>query len=372
MKILITGDFVISKSYSTDNLSPEIISLFQNSDYNIVNLEAPVTSKGSKIIKTGPHLKANKESTQEILKALKVNLVTLANNHVLDYDQQGVLDTLSFYKENNIQTVGAGKNIEEAKKVFYIDSPEGKIGIINIAENEWSSATDTSAGANGMDLIDDVKQIQEAKKKSDFVFVIVHGGHEYYNLPSPRMQKQYRFYIDNGADIVVGHHTHCISGMETYKGKQIYYSLGNFLFTKTSIYDDWYKGIVLKIEVSKNKGIKVIPVFVEQSKSDFNLSLLTGKEKEELAHRFTNYNELIQTESALYSAWQKFINQREKTYSNYWSPLAFVGNKYLKALIAKTGVLKPQSKASSLYLNLLRCEAHRDVSQSILTKQIVK
>src|SRR5690606_17937937 len=288
MKILITGDIVISKPYSFSQISDEIRDVFSQSDYNIVNLEAPVTESTSKILKTGPHLKSEKESTLEVLKALNINLCTLANNHVLDYDEQGVLDTINFCKEHNIQTVGAGKNKEEASRTLYLETKAGKIGIINIAENEWSSATDTSAGANGMDLIDDVKQIQEAKKKSDFVFVIVHGGHEYYNLPSPRMQKQYRFYIDNGADIVVGHHTHCISGMETYKGKQIYYSLGNFLFTKTSIYDDWYKGIVLKIEVSKNKGIKVIPVFVEQSKSDFNLSLLTGKEKEELAHRFAN------------------------------------------------------------------------------------
>src|SRR5690606_34911013 len=123
----------------------------------------------------------------------------------------------------------------------------GKIAIINIAENEWASATDTSAGANGMDLIDDVKSIQEAKSQSDFVLVIVHGGHEYYNLPSLRMQKQYRFYIDNGADLVVGHHSHCISGMETYKNKKIYYSLGNFLFTKPSVFKGWYNGLILEV-----------------------------------------------------------------------------------------------------------------------------
>src|SRR5690606_30821804 len=141
-----------------------------------------------KILKTGPHLKADKDSTLSVLKTLNIDLVTLANNHVLDYDEQGVLDTLVFCKENSIVTVGAGKNKEEAASVFYIDSPQGKIAIINIAENEWASATDTTAGANGMDLIDNIKQIQEAKSKSNFVFVIVHGGHEYYNLPSPRMQ----------------------------------------------------------------------------------------------------------------------------------------------------------------------------------------
>lgn len=211
MKLLLTGDFVINQPYNTSKISEEVKNLFAQSDYNIVNLEAPVTNSESKILKTGPHLKADKESTLDVLKALNINLCTLSNNHVLDYDEQGVLETLNFCKENNIQTVGAGKNKDEAASSFYLHTKVGKIALINIAENEWASATDTAAGANGMDLIDDVKAIQEAKEKSDFVYVIVHGGHEYYNLPSPRMQKQYRFYVDNGADMVAGQHTHCIS-----------------------------------------------------------------------------------------------------------------------------------------------------------------
>src|SRR5690554_1355788 len=198
MKLLITGDFVINQTYSNTQISGEVKELFAQSDYNIVNLEAPVTNSVSKIIKTGPHLKADKKSTLQVLKSLKVNLCTLANNHVLDYDKQGVLDTLDFCEEHNIQTVGAGKNREEAAKIFYLDTEVGKIAIINMAENEWASATETTAGANGMDIIDDTKAIQKAKQHSDFVFVIIHGGHEYYNLPSPRMQKQYRFYAEQG------------------------------------------------------------------------------------------------------------------------------------------------------------------------------
>src|SRR5690606_12095475 len=138
MKLLITGDFVINQPYSTSQINKEVKELFAQSDYNIVNLEAPVTNSNSKILKTGPHLKADKKSTLKVLKALNINLCTLANNHILDYDEQGVFETLSFCKENNIQTVGAGKNIEEASRVFYLDSDVGKVAIINIAENEWA------------------------------------------------------------------------------------------------------------------------------------------------------------------------------------------------------------------------------------------
>src|SRR5690606_5760342 len=226
MKLLVAGDLVVTRSFNTNCISQELKDIFLSTDYNIVNLEAPITESGTRILKTGPHLKGHLESTIELLSTLQIDLVTLANNHILDYDEKGVLDTLAICKDHGFSTVGAGKNKNEAASIFYLDSQEGEIAIINIAENEWASATEKSAGANGMDLIDNAKHIQEAKGKSDHVIVIVHGGHEYYNLPSPRMQKQYRFYIDNGADIVIGHHTHCVNGDEEYKGKQIYYSLG--------------------------------------------------------------------------------------------------------------------------------------------------
>lgn len=370
MKLLITGDFVINQPYSTSQINKEVKNLFTQSDYNIVNLEAPVTSSESKIIKTGPHLKADKKSTLEILKSLEINLCTLANNHVLDYDEQGVLETLDFCNEHNIQTVGAGANKKAAAKVFYLATEVGKIGFINIAENEWASATVTTAGANGMDLIDDVKSIQEAKEKSDFVIVIVHGGHEYYNLPSPRMQKQYRFYIDNGADLVVGHHTHCISGMETYKGKSIYYSLGNFLFTKSSHYEDWYKGIVLEVEINAQQQIKTKPIFLQQEKDDFKLSKISDSELDEIQRRFDNYSRIIKEELSI--EWNNFILQKEKMYSKWWSANVFINNKYISAILAKLGITFSSKKGRAVLLNMARCEAHADLSKAVLSKKVTK
>ena len=83
-KILIGGDLVLSNDYDVDNVSDELISLFNSSSYNILNLESPVTNRGEsdKIIKTGPYLKANLEVTKQVLKALSIDLCTLANNHI--------------------------------------------------------------------------------------------------------------------------------------------------------------------------------------------------------------------------------------------------------------------------------------------------
>src|SRR5690606_4140300 len=372
MKILITGDIVISKPYSFSQISDEIRDVFSQSDYNIVNLEAPVTNSESKIIKTGPHLKSDKKSTIEVLKDLNIDLCTLANNHVLDYDEQGVLDTINFCKENNIQTVGAGKNKEEAAKVFYLESNVGRIAFINIAENEWASATDTTAGANGMDLIDDIKTIQEAKSQSDFVFVIVHGGHEYYNLPSPRMQKQYRFYVDNGADLVVGHHTHCISGMETYKDKPIYYSLGNFLFTKSSRYDDWYIGIVLDVDIKEKNKMITKPIFIKQSKNNSGISILENDDLRKTQERFLTYSIIVNSHKHLQKSWENYIEEKFQLYDNFWSPLSYIKNSWIKKILIKLRLSPNNKQAKALAINLMRCEAHHDLSKEVLNKNITK
>lgn len=371
VKLLIAGDLVINQPYDWTKISPSIIDLFKQSNFTIVNLEAPVTSSNSKIIKTGPHLKAEYKSTLEVLKALEVDAVTLANNHVLDYDEKGVVDTLSFCKKNNFKTVGAGSSLVEASKILFINTDEGKIAVVNFAENEWASATEKTAGANPMDIIDNAKQIKQAKQKADYVFVIVHGGHEYYNLPSPRMQKQYRFYAEQGADIVIGHHTHCINGYEIYNDVPIYYSLGNFLFTKSSRFEHWYIGLVLEIEI-KNKELTSQLHPVKQRKENFELSLLAEDEKQVVLNRISLYNEIITDESKLKQEWDSFVESKYFTFLNYWSPISFIKNYYVKAMFNKLGIRVINKNAMAYTLNLMRCEAHADLSKEVVQKYLSK
>jgi len=369
-KILVTGDLVVNKQYDVHTqIDSELLALFANSQLNISNLEAPVTDSDSKILKTGPYVKSDKKSVEKVLKALNINLVTLANNHVLDYDQKGVTDTIQFCEQLNIQTVGAGANLKEAARTHLIETIEGKIAIVNFAENEWSSATNDTAGANPMDMIDNTRQIQEAKEIADFVVVIVHGGHEYYNLPSPRMQKQYRFYVDQGADIVVSHHTHCMSGYEEYKGAPIYYSLGNFLFTKPSKKDDWYLGLLLHIEINQGKLSSFVTPVAQQPDS-FNLSVLKGIEKEAAIKRFNYYNSIINNEENLLNEWKSYVASKRREYLNCWSPFSYIDYSYLPAIFNRLKFTFSNKKGASLYLNLMRCETHYDISKEILSKYL--
>jgi poly-gamma-glutamate synthesis protein (capsule biosynthesis protein) len=115
--------------------------------------------------------------------------------------------------------VGGGTNLQEASKILYKKIDEKVLALINCCENEFSIATEVTAGSNPLNPIQQYYAIQEAKSKADYVLVIVHGGHELWQLPSPRMQETYRFFIDAGADAVVNHHQHCYSGYEIYKKK---------------------------------------------------------------------------------------------------------------------------------------------------------
>lgn len=295
----------------------------------------------------------------------------MANNHILDYGAKGLLDTFESLNKYKIDFVGAGRSLSEAAKPLTLEKDGLRIAILNFCENEWSIAEPDSPGANPMDIIDNANQIKYARELADYVIVIVHGGHEYYNLPSPRMQKQYRFYADNGADAIVGHHTHCIGGYENYKGVPIYYSLGNFLFTKNTANPDWYIGLILEIELGKNE-LKTNLHPVCQEKGSFELYLPKGQEKEEILNRVHSYAEIINNESLLEQSWEQYITFKTKEYLDYWSPISFIKNRYLRGALNKLGIDFKNKKELSLFLNLMRCEAHSDLSKEIINNYLNK
>jgi len=374
MNILIAGDFFISDNYQGHELIDKSVQeLFEKADYRIVNLEAPITKDISKnkILKTRPHLRTSDNTTIPFLKQLRIDMVTLANNHILDYGENGLKDTFKALTKEQIAFVGAGNNIQEAAKPFTLEKEGLKIAILNFAENEWSIAENDKPGANPLDIIDNVNQIKAAKATHDKVICIIHGGHEYYHLPSPRMQKQYRFYAEQGADAVIGHHTHCISGNEVYKNVPIIYSLGNFLFTMQSFYKDWYTGLVLEVEIKKGKILTQLHP-VRQREKTFELSLLKNDEKQDVLNRVSAYNSIIANASKLRNEWNSFIESKYDAYLNYWSPLSFVPNRYIKSLLNKIGIKGLNKKGMALKLNLMRCEAHTDVSKEITKKYLMK
>ncbi|MFA5647183.1 MAG: CapA family protein [Bacteroidales bacterium] len=373
MKITIGGDFCITPQYlSKPLIDKSIDGVFKDSDINIFNLECPIVNvgEGKKIQKTGPHLKTD-ERVLNHLHQLSINLVTLANNHILDYGIAGLERTIRFCENNNINYVGAGSSLKQASKPYAFVKDGLKITIINFCENEWSVANSLRGGANPMDTIDNYKQITNAKQNSDFVIVIVHGGHEFNPYPSPRMVKQYRFYTEIGADAVIGHHTHCISGYEIYNNVPILYSLGNFLFTLPNKNEVWYTGLVAQLNLSKNKPIDLNIIPIQQDKKDFNLTVCDEINKKLVLGHLALLNHTIQDENKLHLEWSHFIKRQSKLI-NSLSPLSFIPIKYFSAFLRRMGVNKLLMNNNYLksLTNRFRCEAHRDITIDVLQERI--
>src|SRR5690606_29042306 len=142
-----------------------------------------------------------------------------------------------------------------------------------------------------------------------------------------RMVKLYRFFAENGADLIVGHHPHCYSGYELYNGVPIFYSLGNFLFTLPSKYKSWYTGLILQLNIEKSVGIKwkLIPIF--QSIENYSLTLANDQEYSKIMDDISVLSKIIQEESLLDTKWNSFLSERSNAYLDIFSPTNIISQK---------------------------------------------
>jgi len=380
ISILITGDYCPIGRNKNIIDSNDYASLFggfekhtRAADLSITNLECPILeSQGNKIAKSGPSIMA----TEKALHALTFagfNLVTLANNHIMDYGPEGLKATMRACRQNGLDHVGAGRNLEEAQ-LPYVSSIRGKkVAFLNIAENEFCTTKGPEYGANPLNPISNHYQIKHAKSVADHVVVISHGGREHYPYPTPQLRERFRFFIDSGADLVVGHHTHCVSGMEQYQGKPIFYSLGNFIFDYKKKYQKgaWTQGIgVLFNFAGSHISYEVIPFHQGREKTS-QLTLFNKKERILFLKKFHELSEVIISDDLFFQKWNDYIFSQKKTYSS----LLMIQNRYVRELISR-GWIPPMyfhsRKHRNVLLNLLRCETHREIMVDVLENDMRK
>lgn len=373
LKLIIGGDLYVAEGIPTgDIISNNVKNLFEDSDYRLVNLESPIcgNTKKNKILKTGPHLRTSKETIQPILKSLSIDAVTLANNHIMDYGSEGLDETILTLNNSDIKYVGAGKNIHTAKEPLTIEKNGLKVAILNFTENEWSIAGINKSGANPLNIISNVNQLKAAKATHDKVICIIHGGHEYYPLPSPRMVNQYHFYAENGADAIINHHTHCISGYEIYNNIPIAYSLGNMLFTIEKNIESWYTGLLAKLSVKKDGPVQIEMYPVRQEKKTFRLDTLNAIDQEKVLKDLDVLSSIISEPKELRMKWSAFLEE-SKNKIEIFSPFKAVPGRYARGIINRLGgnqiFLKDWYLKS--VLNHIRCEAHYDVMVELLSEK---
>lgn len=368
-RILVTGDFCpinrVENLVNEGNYAAiynDFLSIIKGSALAITNIECPLTEAEYPMKKIGPSLKASIKAA-EALSFAGFNLVTLANNHIMDYGDEGFLSTIEACAKQNIETVGAGEDNESARKIVYRMVGEQRVAILNFAENEFSTTTGDYPGANPLNLIENYNDIRLARENADHVFVIVHGGHEMYNLPSPRIRNTFRFFADAGASVVIGHHTHCYSGYEIYKGTPIFYSLGNFIFDYPGRQAwEWNTGYAIELNLNSIIEFSIIP-YVQCSDLP-GVHLMDADNKLKFNDDIERLNRIISYENLLRIEFDKYCKTVKRMYLSFIEPHSITLLHYLRNRKVLPSMLSKKKKM--LYLNLIRCESHRDVVSNIL------
>lgn len=277
VKLLAVGDISLSRNVAAQidgqaNLLLPFSSLAQillSTNFNFGNLESPFSGKDS-YPPTGSLIFNSPPKNIAGLKKYNFKILNLANNHFLDQGEAGLKYTLSFLADNGLSSIGAGLNLETAWKPVVITINNIKIAFIGAS---YASINDGGVKSNNyLARIEDLNQLKQslnnAKQQADIIIVSMHAGIEYTRQPN---QKQIDFAhsaIDNGADIVIGHHPHWIQKIELYNKKYIFYSLGNFIFDQMWS-QETKEGLALLLQINKSKdsasldSIELIPVIIE-------------------------------------------------------------------------------------------------------------
>jgi hypothetical protein len=374
MNIIIAGDYCPQYRVANclncgdyESVFDHVRPLVEQADYSIVNLECPVSDAGMiPIKKCGPNLKCTEKGI-DALKWVGFKCVTLANNHFLDYGSEGVSKTILSCKNKGIDIVGGGRNIKEASEILIKKIDGITIAFINCCEHEFSQSTETTSGSNPLNPIQQYKSIQRAKEQADYVVVIVHGGHEHYQLPSPRMKEMYRFFVDVGADVVVNHHQHCFSGYEIYKEKPIFYGLGNFCFDWIGKRNGmWNEGLLLSLKLERNHKIQFVLIPYRQCEDNPSVKILKDSQVDMVLKKLSELNAIIANSTKLQEEFSHFCESRENDLLISLMPYR---SRLLKALGYRRLIptFVSRNKALQLY-NYVVCESHRDTLLHYLNK----
>lgn len=236
--LVFTGDIgfdrYMYKKWEDDELiSEEILEFLHSADHVIANVEGPVAPVEQNTTKDGVQqlLHTIDPAAVRVLNNMHADIWNICNNHIMDAKEYGIEKTLEIAKENNVQTIGAGMNIDEARKPVILDEAGG-IGMFGVGYQRACRKADIDKpGCYSWSDLDAIQEtINEIKSKCRWCIVVAHAGEEFTPLPSPYTRERYHKYLEMGADIVVSHHPHVPMNYETVGDKVIFYSLGNFIF----------------------------------------------------------------------------------------------------------------------------------------------
>lgn len=292
--LIAVGDFLLDRNIG--NRMKEINNyhfpientkyILESADLTFCNVECPIC-EGSKVGITQVTFRADPETVEALIYG-GFDIVSLANNHTMDFGQNCLIKTFDYINNAKIDYVGAGRNLEEARKPFIKEINDLKIAILAYNDSDvvpsFYFASENSAGTNMMDIDrmkEDINKLKQGEFGNiDLIIISMHSGTEFTPVPNSRQISFAHAAIDAGAEIVLGHHPHAVQHIEQYKGKYIAYSMGNFVLDQMR-WDNCTKELLLNISLSKNavEEVEVIPL---RMKKFCETNVAVGTEKDDI------------------------------------------------------------------------------------------
>ena len=297
--LVFTGDigfdrYMYEKWEDSELISPEILRFLHSADHVIPNVEGPVAEAEQNTTDSGVQqlLHTIDPKAVSVLNKMNADIWNICNNHIMDAGPYGIESTLKIARENNVQTIGAGMDIHEARKPVILDEAGG-IGMFGVGyQRACRKADEDKPGCYSWSDLDAIqKTIDDIKAQCRWCIVVAHAGEEFTPLPSPYTRERYHKYLEMGADIVISHHPHVPMNYETVGDKIIFYSLGNFIFD-TDYQRSQYNtdiGVIVKLNFTETNftwepmGLKIVRgeehivedalprIFVDIGEEEFNL-----------------------------------------------------------------------------------------------------
>lgn len=368
-----------------------MVELVRQSTFSMVNFEGTLATASDRgIRKEGPHL-ALEARALEALKSIGFRGITLANNHAMDYGEEGLRSTIRVSEDFGLHHVGAGLNLEQAIRPLKICLAEDvRLQILSLCEREFGVSTGNAAGTAWLCSPQAEYAVRQAKRESDLVIVCAHGGNELMPLPAPQRRQQLRHLIDAGADLVVGHHPHVPQAWEQYGGGYIFYSLGDFYFDSLdgnrSACRDW--GFMVRVHLQKRR-IEALEIVPYERVHDKIMPLGSRKDAEAHVSYLTQLSRII-AGAEFEGYWQHLAVDRLSAYvpfirTRLTYPYISFRNRVRETVSIGRDLWHlwrftedPNARSSADYsrlplaapalgtLNVIRCESHRWVMESAL------
>ncbi len=257
----------------------KIVTDLNGYTFCVANLETPVTQRGEILVPQKPFIFRIDPEIADTIKAIDPTCLIIGNNHIMDYGTVGMQDTISWIESKGWQYCGAGDNLEQARQPAILQYGETRIVLLSYNERPPIEfyATYTTAGTAPLSLDVVREDIIKYRQPGTVIIVNPHWGIEMTTTPRRDQRKTARAILDMGADAVIGQHPHCPQGIELYKGKPIFYSIGNFItgFSYPSQMDNMAVALYIN-ENAQILRIEIIPVNGKHREIMHSVSLLSG------------------------------------------------------------------------------------------------